>query len=436
MKDTFRNIVSYEKLRRLRTKTKGTSLLILTAVGAVLFATLTFFFARSYLSNGSIQSSIATLTRLSKPPVPLSAIHMLDKAHGWALTDTSVLKTSDGGLHWTEVAAPHSPSPFFPVMGTFMDEDIAWVVGGTRTTAGRSSFAVECTSDGGLHWQNAQFSDSTDGISGLAIDPPHFINKLEGWLVVRRDYSTGTKSIDSDLFHTTDGGKHWSITPYPSSGKVETHFIPTGISVDNAENIYSTLAVQTSELTEWPAFPIVNVTRDGGKTWQQQQLPPVSGLDAHTVYGYKIIPPVFFGNYGMMPVEFGPPNDASKLASGLSIYVTNDGIHWSSRPAMTLSDSFAFSAYVQILDQQHIWVVDINGSIHESQNGGQSWNMQGSVGKQYSLDNTSNSNVADVSFTDPNTGWIVQADNNGNSSRLLHSTDGGHTWRQIRYSIQ
>jgi len=43
MKDTFRNIVSYEKLRRLRTKTKGTSLLILTAVGAVLFATLTFF---------------------------------------------------------------------------------------------------------------------------------------------------------------------------------------------------------------------------------------------------------------------------------------------------------------------------------------------------------------------------------------------------------
>ena len=113
MKNTFCNTVSHDKLRGLLPKKKVPSLLMLIAVGTAIFATPTVSFAHSHLSNGSSQSSLATLTqsshRSSKPTVPLTAIRMLDKAHGWALTSTSVLKTSDGGLHWTDVTPPNSP---------------------------------------------------------------------------------------------------------------------------------------------------------------------------------------------------------------------------------------------------------------------------------------------------------------------------------------
>ena len=146
----------------------------------------------------------------------------------------------------------------------------------------------------------------------------------------------------------------------------------TGISIENAENIYNTLGPLTAKIT----FPIVTVTHDGGKTWQQQQLSPISGLAANTIY--KTTPPVFFGKYGMMPVEFSNTFDSPKTARGLSIYVTNDGIHWSSHPEMALD---SLPAQVYILDQQHIWVETMDGSLHGSQDGGKSWNTLRSTGK-------------------------------------------------------
>jgi photosystem II stability/assembly factor-like uncharacterized protein len=71
---------------------------------------------------------------------------------------------------------------------------------------------------------------------------------------------------------------------------------------------------------------------------------------------------------------------------------------------------------VYILDQQHIWVETLDGSLHGSQDGAKSWNRLGSIGKPSLAEN--------MSFTDPNTGWIGK---DGNGSHLFHITDGGHT---------
>ena len=113
MKNALRNTVSHDKLRGLLTRKKVTSLLILTAVVAVLFATPTVSFARSHLSNGSDQSHTARVTTIhsNTQPKPLIAIRMLDAMHGWALTDNSILKTADGSISWQDITPANVSIP-------------------------------------------------------------------------------------------------------------------------------------------------------------------------------------------------------------------------------------------------------------------------------------------------------------------------------------
>jgi photosystem II stability/assembly factor-like uncharacterized protein len=358
----------------------------------------------------------------NREPNPMIAIRMLDTTHGWALTNHSILKTSDSGLHWQDVTPANSPASLRK--GTFMNQNTAWVVSATiSTTTGQGLFTVLHTSDGGLHWQSSQFSDGHEDTSGV-FDPPHFINRQEGWLDVQRDYIMGV-GTDNDVFHTIDGGNHWSKLASSEQIHQGAQFpsMDTGISILNAQTIWNTEEPGTNEKTGATTnFPVVRVTRDGGKTWQQQNLPPIP---ASTHIHYTTTPPVFFGKYGMMPVKL--TTIASSGSESLSIYVTNDGgAHWSSRPQTPFA-----AEHVYILDQQHIWAAATDGSIYASQNDGQTWNRLGSIKTSAPF------GVADMSFTNPNMGWLTTGtDVHSNGSLLLHTTDGGLTWQPINYSIQ
>ena len=232
-----------------------------------------------------------------------------------------------------------------------MNQNIAWVVGATNTPTGQALFTVQRTSDDGIHWQSSQFSDGNEGTSGIG-DPPHFINMQEGWLDVQRSYSMGAGTTTNDVFHTTDGGSHWSklATDEQIHQNASVYGRDTGISAKDRLNIWDTIDPVPSAATGTiPTNPVAFVTHDGAKTWQQQTLPSIPGL-TNTLY--RTTPPVFFGNYGLMPVEFSPTTDeSSKAASGLSIYMTQDGgIHWSSSAQTSAPD------HVYILDRQHTWL--------------------------------------------------------------------------------
>jgi photosystem II stability/assembly factor-like uncharacterized protein len=445
MKNASCNAVSHHTFRGLLTKKSVLPLLIITALTAALFAPPTATFASSNLRERSglfptIGLAPTSSKRSPKPTTQLIAIHMLDKTHGWALTDTSVLKTSDGGLHWNVVTPPNVPVPPGPQgtsisrhvsweSGTFMSQNVAWVVGVIDVPSsplGPEQFFTEQTTDGGSHWQPSQLS-GLFGPTGILSDVPHFINMQEGWL----DFPDRD---DSFLFHTTDGGQHWS--KLATTGRGVGH-IDTGISVKDAQNIWQTVAPHLSVglPTAIPNVPIAFVTHDGGKTWQQQTLPPIPGSGSQH---YITTPPVFFGNDGLMPVEVTSSNFEN---TGLSIYVTNDGgrhwssgaeIHWSSSAQISLPFLEAIRR-VSILNQQHIWVEssDGSGSIYESQDGGKSWNRLGTIGNQFSI-------VDVMSFPDTNNGWVIPGPLAlyYGGSQLLHTTDGGRTWQPIAYSIQ
>ena len=345
---------------------------------------------------------------LSHLTAPLTAIRMLNGTQGWGLTSNTVLKTMNGGKSWLDVTPPD-----FPVIesqGTFMDQNTAWVVGKTE----QQQFTVQHTSDGGSHWQGTQFSDGETS-TGSLVGPPHFVNQEEGWLDVRRNYTMGTGITTTDIFHTTDGGSHWNkLATYEQIHQNAPYYgRDTGISVKDKQNIWETLDPVASPATgEIPPVPIAFVSHDGGNTWQQQTLPALAGL-AHTFY--TTTPPIFFGEYGLMPVKVTSTNSGNAV---LSIYRTTDGgVHWSNSPVTNFD-----AEDISIADQQNMWVASLDGSIHESQDSGKSWKTLGSIGKV----------TAAMNFSDRSNGWIVTAANaNGKGSQLLHTTDGGQTWQQL-----
>jgi photosystem II stability/assembly factor-like uncharacterized protein len=69
---------------------------------------------------------------------------------------------------------------------------------------------------------------------------------------------------------------------------------------------------------------------------------------------------------------------------------------------------------VDVLDQDHVWMVGFNSAIVHSPDGGASWDMQKS-GVTVPL--------CDVSFVSPQKGWIA-----GRVGTILRTEDGGKTW--------
>ena len=121
MNKAFHNLASLDKLRGRLTKKNISSLLILLVLTIALFPASTAAFASS---NERERNASATDNTLM-------SIHMLDKTGGWALTQNSVLKTTDGGLHWQNVlpaSAFNDVPPRSTPQGTFLNDQDAWVM--------------------------------------------------------------------------------------------------------------------------------------------------------------------------------------------------------------------------------------------------------------------------------------------------------------------
>lgn len=84
---------------------------------------------------------------------PLLSLRMLDVHNGWALTNTTVVRTVDGGLHWRNV----SPGPGLineMSSGEFRDALHAWIAAPiiyNGTAIAHGSVRILRTVDGGAH---------------------------------------------------------------------------------------------------------------------------------------------------------------------------------------------------------------------------------------------------------------------------------------------
>jgi hypothetical protein len=207
-----------------------------------------------YFPNGSGNSNGLTENFST---TAFSQLKMFDANNGWALTPSSVLKTTDGGKNWTDVTpldwepkATESGTPSSPgvissiVSADFLDADHAWIVAESQlsqqaissaetaaanmnatasaatstptinassSSDGSISVFVRSTVDGGKTWMTS----NPIVVSNLSeVSQPVFIDEHEGWLELQTFNSSS--SYDNLIYHTLDGGITWSIAVPPN----------------------------------------------------------------------------------------------------------------------------------------------------------------------------------------------------------------------------
>ncbi len=348
-------------------------------------------------TTGGSTTPTPAATATPETTVPLTTIRMLDQMNGWALTKSSILKTSDGGQTWHDITPPGARLNA-QSSGDFMDGNHAWVA-----TLQNSTATIWRTSDGGTSWQSATFTTKQ-----MALDRPHFINTQDGWIAAVT--GQGMFHEDEEIYQTTNGGQSWTMvatTNNPASG-LPSEGDKTGISFMNTTTGWATADIPAD-------YSWLYKTTDGGKTWHSQPLTAPSGVT--NIGEFITTPPVFFGTTGIMPVQIFANNH-----NGIDLYVThNGGQSWTPTQFSGIN-----TQNVYVVDTQHAWATDTTNSnttiVYATSNGGQSWQQVSTLAQP----------VGTLSFTDDQNGWVIGATS---TPLLWHTSDGGHNWQSIKYSI-
>jgi len=121
----------------------------------------------------------------------LVAVSFVDPLTGWGVTSNSVMKTTDGGLNWSE---QYSISSGRLRDVSFVTDSIGWVVGGSLTLK---------TSDGGINWQTSTRSGDLRAVSFYA--PSRGVAVGAGGLILQKttggiDWIRRSSGTTQDLY--------------------------------------------------------------------------------------------------------------------------------------------------------------------------------------------------------------------------------------------
>src|SRR5256885_5922654 len=284
----------------------------------------------------------------------LISFDMIDLTTGWALGEHAVLRTSDGGLQWKNVA-PSNAVLTRESIADFLTASLAWVatpqVNGTTTQISR-------TTDGGQTWQQST-------IQATFLKQITFIDSQQGWILSGWGAPGGAAEAVS-VFRTSDGGKTWrnvssalpASTDTPPPGHLPFGGQKSGIHFLNVSTGWITGTVVVNDLA-W-----LYSSHDGGSTWYQQSLSMPSGIPSAQL---SLVSPTFFSaTDGILPVIFSDGITGRGIAT--DIYVTHDGgTTWKSTTPLPLA-----SVAIDFVDRQHGWATD-GILLYRTSNDGQRW---------------------------------------------------------------
>jgi len=302
-----------------------------------------------------------------------------------------VLLTHDAGRTWLSVKMPccFSDSPQIAVR--WIDSENIVVVYGIHL--------IEVTSDGGIHWQVIR--STWDGGTNY---PPFFLNADEGW-----QYGS------SGLFHTIDGGAHWTtVSSFPSAKEFDPWAEPLFL-MDSEDGF-----IRPSGSGQ------LYVTRDDGLTWSRAVVSPGP---PDSQFGNVPQGPFMFGRAGAM--AFFNAGDSLGNGTTLSVYETADGgLTWSgprSAPGLWLAP----------LDVKVWWVLDGQGHLSRTSDGGQSWQrIQTNLANGMALTSVTPAGDA-VLWGVATNGYVAKTLPGGGVKNYpnlvtVRSTDGGAHWSLVK----
>jgi photosystem II stability/assembly factor-like uncharacterized protein len=328
-----------------------------------------------------------TIPGTIQPSPAIRGLRMFDSFNGWAMGNSYVLSTHDGGVTWYNVTMPNVSS----FSGAFFQTTTrAWILSGNT---------LYHTIDGGHTWTSNEVPFS----GGMV----QFLNDANGFVLSGQPSGMFKHAVD--LYQTTDGGVTWTLK-YTNNPLVPG----AGTSLPFGGNKNSMTFRDT--LRGWVSgeSPLIGVylykTNDSGTTWAPQALPLPSGYSNAPMSTYG--PTFFSANDGVLPVWM-----SLDIGRDLYIYVTHDG-----GTTWTRSTSFARQGwnadFVSIKDG-FTW--NAGGYLQVTHNAGGSWS-------QVTSNVTFGDNIPSIDFVSTTTGWAFLNDFNTGTTTLYRTTDGGVTW--------
>jgi len=363
-------------------------------------------------------------TSAPRPPKPRTVAQTVEPdffqlvapGHAWIATvHMKVFVTNNGGRAWSNVTPPlHGlQNPFESVGGLVATDSrhaILAVVGELSHTA-----TLFATADGGATWVR------TD-IAGYGSDWFSVVDDRDLWLESGQGGAANQEA--ADVWHTTDGGLHWtemSRGPRPSGetgspGALGSGCDKAGIGFANPTTGFATGVCIIGFFFE--------VTHDAGHTWQPATLPlppeaTTARIQADT-YEQETGPPVFDADHGAGTM-IGTVVVGQQATSRAYFYFTTDaGSHW------LLCVPPVRATWAVAIDATHWWAG--NGAIVvATSDGGAHWTTLHSNINARTLGGVASSGA--LQFASDADGWLFTTASG--AGRLLQTHDGGRTWRPV-----
>jgi len=329
-----------------------------------------------------------------------TALHMMDVANGWAITDTGVVRTDDGGGTWHDVTPSGVTRLGLGIAFYFLDSNHGWVVSGNPSSNGTTGTLYR-TQDGGATWQSSAVSFFMGNLV--------FVNASDGWMMSSLGVAVGSNAVA--IFQTTDGGQTWKqtyINDPTQPGAASTlplGGLKDGITPVNMSNAWVGGIVYT------PGEIYLYQTQDGGQTWKLQPVQIPSGYDQAQL---ETVGPQFVdAQDAYMPVHVSTQNGVM-----LAVYYSHDGgSNWALTPM--LIPNGGLMNFVSPTDG-FVW----NGTeFYVTHDGAKTW---AAVSPGVSFGDS----FAGMDFVNATLGFVLT--NDATNTRTLYKTvDGGSTWTVV-----
>ena len=379
-----------------------------------LFLLLSLIACTSSNSSNSPQADERTPTpypdapspaRINADPVEAPALIKLDmfnELDGWAVTETEIVRTNDGGITWYNVTPLEMDETGYSVDTLFLDTNNAWVQKPDFENFPNSGI-LHRTTDGGLTWTTFTVPFSRGDIN--------FVDAENGWMLA--DLGVGAGSNAVAVYQTTTGGAVWdrSYTNDPNDGDAGNTLplggLKSGLVPLDMDRAWVTGVIYAS------GEVYLHRSDDGGRTW-----------DPVTVE----LPP------GAENYELGIDDDQMKFVSNdngyivlrmsgasiqTAVYTTGDaGNSWTLTP--TIIGGAGPSSF---LTEQE--AVMYNGKqFYVTRDAARTW-------ETVTPDIAFGETFADMEFVNTLSGWVITLDPANNHRSLYRTHDGGSTWLPV-----
>lgn len=284
-------------------------------------------------------------------------LDMLDGSFGWAWGPALITRTTDGAATLVDVTPAGIDGTHRVLAEGFLDTQHAWIAAGAAS--GQGNGTLYRTDDGGDHWSRVALEAKPSSLT--FVDPQH------GWLVTRHlapDHVT-TQIV---LMRTDDGGDTWSSVYRTAQRQTVEPNGPKG-TCEWSDPLFTTPELGSVGLScDDGGGPRIDVTRDGGSTWERVSLPPVPDQAAGTLMIASAVPLRFTSAVDGVAAIIECIGDGRSCYFHNSLYRTADGgARWTAAGASAFASTVIVSA-----DLDHGWAPAV-GSLLSTADGGRTW---------------------------------------------------------------